>query len=232
MIFDENVYTGQRSAGQAVRAGTPSLCPRDTLTLPAGIKTETGPGGVLTFPELPFAVQARLFYDPVNKRLGFKGVWISAEGEEPWLLPNLMTAAERDTIQTFTPWQPPRAGALRSAISTTRPGTRTWFPIRPDTTNGKNPFDATQAVRLRQVGNQAGPAGSRQPGTAIAARSVIGEKNALSAGMAQGEGHVVIAENNDPALNDAPVALHVIQDRRIPRVPGDHQGDKIEKRIR
>ena len=217
IIYDESVYQGNGPLAKLYAPERYLYAP--VVVLPPGIKTESGPGGVLTFPELPFAIQARLFYDPGRKELGFKGTWISAEGEDPWLLPNLMTAAEKDTIKTFssgvTPaWQT----AVDNLYLLARNPNNVSFPV--GTSSGQNPFDATEEYDFTKWGIKLGLEPESPDGSAVSAHSVIGEKNALTAGMAQGEGYVVIAENNDPALNEAPVALHVIKIAKSPVFQG------------
>ena len=50
--------------------------------------------------------------------------------------------------------------------------------------------------------------------------SSVGEPQALSAGFARASGYVVLAENDDPSLGSAPVALHVLQVQE-----GPYQGE-------
>lgn len=203
VIFDENVYNG---AGPLAKLYAPERYLYTALAaVPSGVTTETI-GGTQNFPAFPYAIQARLFYDPAGKRLGFKGAWVANEGETPWLLSNLMTAMERDVIKaasTDTSWQ----NAVESLYTLGRNPNNVTYPDSP-----RNPFKSTDAYDFTL--NWGIKLGLTLNGTApAAARSIIGEKNALTAGMAQGEGHLVIAENNssDPAVKDLPVALHVLK---------------------
>ncbi|NVN90739.1 MAG: hypothetical protein HXX11_09040 [Desulfuromonadales bacterium] len=211
VVFDENVYKG---LGPLAKLYAPERYLYVTLAaLPAAIKTETGQGGVLTFPELPYAIQARLFYDKDTKRLGFKGTWISAEGETPWLLPNLMTAGEKATLKVFngdSNW----TKAVDELYALTRNPNKVMY--LDDLL--ANPFLLIQYFSSTWWQTQWGiPLGLElRNGKVVSARSAVGEKNALSAGMAQGDGYVVIAENNDAALLDAPVQLHVIRVSKDP----------------
>jgi hypothetical protein len=212
VVFDENVYKG---AGPLAKLYAPERYHYVTLSaLPAGIKTETAQGGVLIFPELPFAIQARLFYDADNKRLGFKGTWISAEGETPWLLPNLMTAGEMNVIKALST----DSGWNTAAAALYDKGRNPNGVDYTTMANVTNPFNLVSSYLIDAWRSLWGiPLGLElRNGKVVSARSAVGEKNALSAGMAQGEGYVVIAENNDAALLDAPVQLHVIRVSKEP----------------
>ncbi|BDV42978.1 hypothetical protein GURASL_19010 [Geotalea uraniireducens] len=206
MIFDENVYSGK---GPLAKLYAPERYLYTGLAaLPATIPTEIGSGGVKTFPTLPYAIQARLFYDPAGKRLGYKGVWIANDGETPWLLPNLMTATEQAAIRalsTDSAWTAAvdalyGLGRNPNAVDDGSWNAARINPYRPsDTTGGwKSAWGIRLGLALRN-------------GSLAAARSIVGEKNALTAGMAQGTGYVVLVENNDDALLDAPVQLHVLR---------------------
>ncbi len=218
VIFDENVYKG---GGPLAKLFAPErYLYADLASIPVGIKTETGTGGVKTFPDLPFAIQARLFYDPVNKKLGFKGTWISNEGETPWLLPNLMTTGEKATIRALS-----TDAAWTLAADTLYTNARNPNINKVDytgLTNVINPFNAALSDTAEAWQAKWGiPLGLElKNGVIVPAKSVVGEKNALTAGMAQGEGYVVVAENNDGALLDAPVQLHVINVSKSPVYQG------------
>lgn len=224
VVFDENVYKGK---GPLAKLYAPERYLYVPLTaLPAAIKTETGSGGVLTFPELPFALQARLFYDKDNKRLGFKGTWISAEGETPWLLHNIMTKDEKATVKGINKNSGDTAyGKWNTAVDElyelTRNPNKVVYPddvlasLAPyfQLYDFSTPYWQSVWLNLGFWQSQWGiPLGLElRNSKVVAARSEVGEKNALTAGMAQGAGYVVIAENNNAALNAAPVQLHVIK---------------------
>lgn len=69
-----------------------------TVSLPSGIKVESR-GGKSYFTDLPYALRSRLFYDPTLQKLVFKGVSIDTGTGEPLLLPNIMSAKDRDKIK-------------------------------------------------------------------------------------------------------------------------------------
>ncbi len=231
VIYDENVYKGGGPLAKLyapVRSLYYNFLPADYTVVSGivkGLDTEVGQGGVLVFTKLPFAIQTRLFYDQNNKRLGFKGVWLSADGQiidQPadgtdWLLPNLMTATERETIKglsTDVIWTA-AVDALYNSARNPNAATYPSSPKNPFKTADFYDFTANWGIKLGLMPNGAGL-------SPIAARSIIGEKNALTAGMAQGEGYVVIAENNSDAeaVKDLPVALHVIKVAKSPVFQG------------
>jgi len=245
VVFDENVYKGKGPLAKLYAPERYLYVP--LAALPAAIKTEVGPGGVLTFPELPFAIQSRLFYDNDNKRLGFKGVWISADGETPWLLHNIMTGDEKTTVKSintdtgdtaYATWNtsvddlyeltrnPNKVVYLDDVLASLAP----YFQLFDFSTPYWQNMFQNMSLNLGLWRSQWGiPLGlEMRNGKVVAARSAVGEKNALSAGMAQGEGYVVIAENNAVALNDAPVQLHVIKVSKDPVFKGVIKAIKSE----
>ena len=58
--------------------------------------------GVLYFTQLPFVLRSRLSYDPINNFLSFKGTFDDSQIGDPHLLPNIMTARERDRINELS----------------------------------------------------------------------------------------------------------------------------------
>lgn len=223
VVFDEHVYNGN---GPLAKLYAPVRYLYATLDTLPDIKTENA-GGVINFPSLPFAIQARLLYDPAGKRLGFKGVWLTAENsivtgapdetKGDWLLPNLMTAAERDTIKAAssnTAWK----AAVDVLYSLARNPNNVSYSA-----SSINPFKPDQAYDFATLwGIKLGLMPQGTPSSPVSIRSIVGEKNALTAGMAQGEGYVVIAENNssDQAVKDLPVALHVVKVATLPVFQG------------
>lgn len=69
------------------------------VAIPDSIKRQNI-GGKDYFPDLPWFLKIRLFYDPVNNALSFKGYLDENFGVgEPLLLPNVLSARERDRIE-------------------------------------------------------------------------------------------------------------------------------------
>ncbi|PLX99800.1 MAG: hypothetical protein C0622_09865 [Desulfuromonas sp.] len=216
VVFDENVYRG---GGPLAKLYAPERYLYVVLKgVPAGIKTDVGTGGVTLFPELPFVIQRRLFYDGANQRLGFKGEMVSLEGENSWLLPNLMTGTARETIKELVAADAEEKAKWDAAVDALyalarNPNNLTDYPDLVGCSAGEisisNPYKQNATMDACQWGIPLGL--ENDGGKIVSARSILGEKNALSAGMAQGTGYVVLVENNDPALGAEPVALHVLQ---------------------
>ena len=216
VIFDESVYNG--NAPLAKLYAPERYLYTSLAAIPSGVTTETGTNGERIFTSLPYAIKSRLFYDSTNKRLGFKGVWLANDGETPWLLPNLMTAAERAAIKglsSASDWTSAVDVLYAKARNPNGVDDTSWAnaranPYKPGDNSGawKNGWGIRLGLGL-------------DSGVVAAGRSIAGEKNALSAGMAQGEGYVVIAENDNSALAaDAPVQLHVIRVAKNPLFRG------------
>lgn len=72
-----------------------------SFTVPDSIRLYDGPGGRKMFRDLPYAIQRRLLWDPINKRLGYIGHYDDTTVGEPLLLPNIMSMAERQRIQAL-----------------------------------------------------------------------------------------------------------------------------------
>ena len=162
VIFDENVQNEGGPLARLIDPYTERSVP--LRALPEGLRTENVEGK-LRFPDLPYALRARLFFDPTNEKLLFKGISYDPGIGEPLLLSNIMTVRERDRLIDFEPY-------WRNAVE-----------------------DLFWETRNHIAGSQ----------------KLAGVPMALSAGAADGEGHVVLAENDDESLEAAPVALHVIK---------------------
>ena len=73
-----------------------------SFSLPDNIRTTDGALGRKYFRDLPYQLRLRLSFDPINKWLYFKGVYdATTYVGEPLLLPNVMSALERDSIQAI-----------------------------------------------------------------------------------------------------------------------------------
>jgi hypothetical protein len=238
VVFDENVYKGEikNVGGNTINKGGPLVklyAPQryffaPLAALPSKINRVTV-GDYEVFPDLPFALQSRLAYEKATNRLVFKGVWISAEGEvksEPtdamdWLLPNLMTGDEKNALKTgFKDSTGVDCGAtpanswclaINSLFDQARNPNNLVYPAGLIA----NPFNLSLSddVETWQTKWGISLGLSLRDNKVASARSIVGEKNALSAGMAQGEGYVVVAANNldNPAVKDLPVSLYVLK---------------------
>ena len=84
----------------------------DLAELPADLVTESS-RGFRYFPTLPPHLRTRLFYDPTNRKLKFRGDFIEPPAGEYYLLLNVMTARDRATVLALSP-----NAAFRSAVNT------------------------------------------------------------------------------------------------------------------
>lgn len=230
IVFDQSLYQGLGPLAKLYAPVRVLSVPLAALpAAPNDVKTELGAGGMLSFPALPYALQARLFYDPAAKSLKFKGVWITADGEVrttppvagDWLLPNLVTLDERSTLLALssdTGWGTAVNALYAQARNPNLIGDTDYNQIKANPVNDAD-LTGTWKTAWRDIRlglNWSDPVTKN----AFAFRSVPGEKSALTAGRAQGEGYLVLAENNDPGVKDAPVQLHVLKVSKTPVYQG------------
>lgn len=100
VVFDESVYGG---GGPAVRLYDPYSTRAVSLPngMPTGIVTEDAGSGQKSFPDIPFVLKVRLGYDQANKMLYFRGTTYDPGTGEPLVLPNVMTRAEKEYLQSL-----------------------------------------------------------------------------------------------------------------------------------
>ncbi len=103
VIFDENMQQGGGILARLIDPFTERSAGLEKL--PDGLRTENIEGK-LGFPDLPFSLRSRLFYDPIDKRLLFKGISCDSGIGEAMVLPNIMTLHEKSRLKAFEPfWQ-------------------------------------------------------------------------------------------------------------------------------
>ena len=173
------------------------------FSLPAEVAT-TQNAGRQVFTDLPYAIRARLFHDPLNNTLSFGGLLdehIRFGGpDNPLLLVNVLSPRERDRIKQLS-----ADSDFQRAIDDLYHLTRN--PNRLDL-NVDGLADQTLLIGLTTVTNH--------PGTDFETIHVAHEPlgdlpKALTAGPGTGSGFVTIVENDDADLNGLPVTLHVIR---------------------
>jgi len=202
VIFDENVYNGYGPLAKLFDPFTEQSV--DLAALPEDIRTESLEGK-LRFPDLPYSLRSRLFYDPLNKKLKFKGISYDPGIGEPLLLPNVMTEGEKNRLVDFNPAWAAQIGQLfdmtRNPNCLSLKGTI------------QNPYDSAQSHTAAKWKSMWGEnmLGLQKEGEYIVPQKLIGLPMALTAGMAAGQGYMVLAENDDESLGAAPVQLHVIR---------------------
>ena len=207
VLFDESMYAGK---GHLVKLFDPLAERRvqlDMLENLEGLDTESQDGKVF-FNDLPYFLNARLFYDPVAKDLVFHGTLDSSGVGDPLLLTNVLSLSERDLLIA-------KLGQLARTIGALYAKTRNPNDISfQSMTVLKNPFNeelehdvATWADKLwgLPLGIDQDDDGNPQSTTLLRAT------NALTAGTASGSGFVTLVENDHESLGAASVSLHVIR---------------------
>ena len=105
MIYDTLDPSGQNGLASIARLFDP-ISERyvglgSSFVLSPVIKTANDSRGRQVFVDLPYALRARLSYDPANKWLYFGALEDRTGIGEPLVLPNIMTPSERDVIKTL-----------------------------------------------------------------------------------------------------------------------------------
>jgi hypothetical protein len=136
-------------------------------------------GGLTYFPTLPPQLRNRIFYDPANHKLKFKGQFIQPVAGEYYLLLNVITAREKAILLSLS-----TDAAFRSAVNALSAAAANVWEVAPDSDG----FD----------------------------------REALTAGLAQGTGYVTLAFGNNPKLSAPaePVSLAILR-VGCPTYPGE-----------
>jgi hypothetical protein len=152
--------------------------------------------GMRVFSDLPFALRARLRYDPGNKNLIFRGLLDESDRyggrDNPLLLINVLSPRERNRIQDLS--EDSTFDALIDAL-----------------------YDLTRNPNQLNIDDEDGPDKALLAGLTVneageVLPEVLGEgSKVFSAGMARTGGYVTVIENDDPSLGGLPVKLHVIR---------------------
>ncbi|MCP5526979.1 MAG: LamG domain-containing protein [Verrucomicrobiales bacterium] len=169
--------------------------------------------GYWVFTALDASLQPRLFYDPLNQELGVRGLLdgktlgdptlTAAPGSVSVLQPNILTARDREALRALDA-SPDWRAAVDALVTLSRD------PLHA--TNGE------YGVGLEAVSGQTGrarPAVQFGPGLALLPNPAL-----LDPGAGLSEGYLTLAENNDPSLGAAPVALHVLRMQKQPLLRG------------
>ncbi len=159
-------------------------------TVPSGNKSGTI--------RLPYTLQSRVFYDPVTRKLCFKGTIDDPDADHPLLLPNIMTNTERKLLWSLNGdnGEAKDASAWDEAVDALYHLTRNPYELDLDEEPGP---DRELMIGLdERNGRKVG-------------RNLLGPGNVLSAGAARGTGWVTIAFNNDSSLASIGVDLKVFR---------------------
>jgi probable HAF family extracellular repeat protein len=214
IVFDSLNPGGSDPLNAAARLFDP-LSPRtvpleESFQFPESVRRENDPStGYENFPDLPFQLRVRLFYDPLNRRLGFRGFnYVPAAGGATLTLLNVMNQRELEQIVELNT----EAGGdeFENLIHALYRKTRN--PNELDLNGDGKPDDYLLTGLTSQVITN----GNRKEVQFVGESFGDGPKG-LAAGQPlptstnASPRYVVVAENNDPDLPGLPVRLHVIQ---------------------
>lgn len=178
-------------------------------------------GGLVLFSDLPFHLQQRVVYDPINKMLGFRGYFDGTVLGDPLLLLNVMSGTEKTELLALSTGTDQIHTGYQDAVNALFYKTRNPRDIDQD---GNGVADNIEAGTDTLIGfqdyyttNASGEvtAGGRPPDDVHDHKKeplqALGSGHALSAGAAKGAGYVTLAFNNDPSLGSLPVSLKVVR---------------------
>lgn len=121
VIFDSLDPTGNSPLTAAARLFDP-LSPRTiplapSFQFPSSVQRRVDPAtGLETFPDLPYMLRVRVFHDPRNRQLGFRGfVYTPADGSTPITLINVMSQREQAILAALDTTS---SSAYQTAVST------------------------------------------------------------------------------------------------------------------
>ncbi|MBX3744870.1 MAG: hypothetical protein KF833_06125 [Verrucomicrobiae bacterium] len=214
VIFDSLNDKGANPQGAAARLFDP-LTPRtvpveESFQFPTQVRREMDAAtGNEIFPDLPFQLRVRLFHDPLNRLLGFRGFnYVPADGGTPLTLLNVMSQRERETILALNTES--GGQAFEELIEALYRKTRNPNDLDVDK-NGRPDDSLLIGVTTQVITN------GNTVVTSFVGESFGGGPKGLTAGQPLPTNtngsprYVVIAENNDPRLPGLPVSLHVIR---------------------
>jgi len=216
VIFDENVYAGEGPLAKLFDPFAERSVKLEIDEIPEEITTESI-GGKVRFPDLPYVLRERLLYNPTDETLNFKGISYDPGIGDPLLLPNVMTLNEKNRLVALSDkW----GASIDKLFGMTRdPNGVSPLPAKA-TDPIQNPYNSELAPEASAWDASWGillgiDKRTDDPDTGaiecVVPQKLVGLPMALTAGMAAGEGHLVLAENDDESLGSAPVALHVIR---------------------
>jgi hypothetical protein len=189
--------------------------------------------------KLPSTIRDRIYYDPLNKKLAYKGIFDESGAGDPLLLINVMTDPERRRLKQLDGGDGTEQADFDGACLSVGDGCTWDQAIEALYRLSRNPnrLDLDLETNRCHLENQLDPTtGLLEPHVVCTsptdgevdnqlllgmqdldndhvpeALQVVGFTPALTAGFAQGTGYVTVAFNNDPSLNPLPVSLNVIR---------------------
>lgn len=169
-------------------------------------------GTAWTFDRLDASLQSRVRYDQSSQKLSVRGfldgktlgdpALTAAPGSIPLLQPNILTPADSNALVRLvgTPsadW----TAAVSNLVQLSR--------------DPNQALPGAYGVGLVRTNGVLRPASQFGPGLALVPNQRLLDP---AAGMA--DGYLTLAENDDPALGDAPVALHIVRIQKSPLFRG------------
>ena len=233
VIYDDGSPQGTNWADSLVRIFDPlserTIQLSNTFKLPTAIATANDRGR-LVFPDLPYPLRIRLFYDILNERLSFGGWYDPAFGTgEPLLLPNILSPRERDRIKQLDGTN--TVSGFDQDIDRLYDLTRNPNQVDVDRTNGPDKQLRVGLITQIRDGFKEILIGPVVPGpntnfitwTTNVLTQPVGSRvtnvvqeqfgdlpKALTAGLRSGSGYVTIVENDDARLPGQPIGLHIL----------------------
>jgi probable HAF family extracellular repeat protein len=214
VVFDSLNSVGNEPLSAAARLFDPlssrAVPVEESFQFPTSVRRETEIStGNEIFPDLPFQLRVRLFYDPVNRWLGFRGFnYVPPAGGATLTLLNVMNQREREQIVGLN--KESGGEEFENLITTLYRKTRN--PNDLDLDRDGKPDDSLLIGLTRQVitnGNSTVTTFVGEPLGDGPKALTVGQP--LPTNTNGGARYVVVAENNNPALPGLPVRLHVIQ---------------------
>jgi len=242
IIYDDTLEAdGAGPSDSLVKLMDPISARSVELDALSGQLATVSQGGITYFSDLPFVIRNRLSYDPINKILSFNGSVDESQIGDPQLLPNIVTARERDRMLAL----PGADQAFTEAVNQLYHLSRNPNGLNLD----GDPQEAADETYLVGVQPQYLGQGIDEDGDGVAdnfldednnrrddrlddptfilpstqfivraedktqpePQALLGTPMALTAGRPTGEGYVTVAFNNDPSLGSLPVSLQILR---------------------
>jgi len=177
--------------------------------------------------KLPVSIGSRLRYEPLNRRLVFKGTADFSRAGDPFLLLNVLSKRDRVTLKKLDGGNGSEQAGFTGTCATAAANCSWDQSIEALFRKSRNPQAIGQICTSSRIGeNRQRICDSARPVSPddvligykdgnndgiLEPFQAVGVQPALTAGLSQGAGYMTVAFNNDPALNPLPVSLEVIE---------------------
>jgi len=177
--------------------------------------------------KLPVSIASRLRYEPLNRRLVFKGSADFSRAGDPMLLLNVLSKRDRVTLKRLDGGDGSEQSGFTGTCATLAADCSWDQAVEALFRKSRNPQGITRICTSSRIGENRqricdssravtpddvliGYKDSNNDGI-LEPFQAVGVQPALTAGLSQGSGYMTVAFNNDPALNPLPVSLEVIE---------------------